>query len=754
LPIGGSANPLESSVSDLFTAPSPLRQRFRPLWWLGITYLAISFVTRVVLLVMSGSNVPHTPLNLLYAFGVGLGYDLVTFIYLAWPMVLLLWLVPTRSGRTPPLLRWLLYAVGVTLAGVLCVGALHLIYHASLKVTWPAILPFLFVLPLAGFTYTSRAGQWVVYGFGLLLVYALLFIAASELVFWNEFSVRFNFIAVDYLVYTTEVIGNIRESYPIWRWLALLVVLALVIFFIGRRGLRARDSGSRLWQRGKLVLLWLVLTVVSVFAVNGGMKDRTGNTYVDELAGNGIYQFFAAFRSSHLDYAKFYRTLPDDQAYARLRELLQTPDATFISDDPRDLTRAIRHVGPEKHLNVVLISVESLSGDYLATFGNQQQLTPYLDSLVDHSVFFDNLYANGTRTVRGLEALALSVPPTPGDSLIREHDNEDLFSLAGIFNDRGYQSDFVYGGYGQFDNMNYFFGHNGYRDVDRRDIPKGATIHGQNVWGVADEDLYTLALGQMDQIHAEGKPFFLHVMTTSNHRPYTFPDNRVKFPNQSRAGAVAYTDWAIGDFIRRARAKPYFDNTVFVITADHCASSAGKTSLPINRYHIPLWIYAPAHFKPERVHRLMGQLDIPPTLLGMLNFSYRTRFFGHDLFALPPEREHAFPGTYEKLGYLQDDVLTILEPRRRLEQLKPDYATGDATPVQPLRQSLIDDAVAYYQVASEQFASGAMRRRPEDSTKVEPLPAPAASVPAPAASAPAPATSTTVAPPTAGPVAG
>ena len=288
-------------MSDLFNAPSPLRQRFRPLWWLGITYLAISFVTRVVLLVMSGSNVPHTPLNLLYAFGVGLGYDLVTFIYLAWPMVLLLWLVPTRSGRTPPLLRWLLYAVGVTLAGVLCVGALHLIYHASLKVTWPAILPFLFVLPLAGFTYTSRAGQWVVYGFGLLLVYALLFIAASELVFWNEFSVRFNFIAVDYLVYTTEVIGNIRESYPIWRWLALLVVLALVIFFIGRRGLRARDSGSRLWQRGKLVLLWLVLTVVSVFAVNGGMKDRTGNTYVDELAGNGIYQFFAAFRSSHLD---------------------------------------------------------------------------------------------------------------------------------------------------------------------------------------------------------------------------------------------------------------------------------------------------------------------------------------------------------------------------------------------------------------------------------------------------------------------
>jgi phosphoglycerol transferase MdoB-like AlkP superfamily enzyme len=444
---------LELPVSSAFTPISPLRQRFRPLWWLAITFVAISFVTRVVLLVMSGHEVPPTPLNLLYAFGVGLGYDLITFIYVAWPLVLFLWFVPTRSGRMSGLGRWLLSALATVLICAACLGVLHLMYHANLKTTWPVILPFLFVLPLTAFTYTSRIGQWVLYGLALLLLYGLLFVAASELVFWNEFSVRFNFIAVDYLVYTTEVIGNIRESYPIDRWLALLVVGALVVFAIGRRGLRARDDGSRFWQRGKVALLWLVLTIVSIAAVNGGMKDRTGNNYVNELAGNGIYQFFNAFRSSHLDYAKFYRTLPDDEAFRRVREMLKTPDATYVSDDPRDLTRAIRHAGPEKHLNVVLISVESLSGDYLGTFGNRQNITPYLDSLVDQSMFFDNLYANGTRTVRGLEALSLSVPPTPGDSLLKERHNENLFSLADIFNDRGYQSDFVYGGYGEFDNM-------------------------------------------------------------------------------------------------------------------------------------------------------------------------------------------------------------------------------------------------------------------------------------------------------------
>src|SRR6202012_5786992 len=111
-------------------------------------------------------------------------------------------------------------------------------------------------------------------------------------------------------------------------------------------------------------------------------KDRTDNTYVNELSGNGVFEFFAAFRSSHLDYSRFYRTLPDDEAFKRVRELVKTPEATYVSSDPHDLTREIRHAGPEKHLNVVLISVESLSADFLKTFGaSHGDITPNLDAL-------------------------------------------------------------------------------------------------------------------------------------------------------------------------------------------------------------------------------------------------------------------------------------------------------------------------------------------------------------------------------------
>jgi phosphoglycerol transferase MdoB-like AlkP superfamily enzyme len=721
-----------------FSSHSTLRERFRPLWWLGIVYVVLGALTRVALLVMTGKGVPHDPMDWLFAFGVGLCSDLIALLYVAWPLLLFLWIVPSRRPLISSAKQWALYILLLAVLYALTLFALHLAIHAAIADVWPVLLVFLFFLPLPALSYAARSGQRGLYILCLLLLFGLMFVAAAELVFWGEFGVRFNFIAVDYLVYTTEVVDNIRESYPIGLWLSVLAAIAIVVLLLSRGALRTRDNGTRFAQRSKVVAVWFVLTVLSLFMVNSSTKDLTSNTYVNELAGNGIYQFFGAFRSSHLDYDRFYRTLPIDEAFARVRAQLQTPDATYVSNDPHDLTREIRHSGPEQHLNVVLISVESLSADFLKTFGSSHgDITPNLDALAGQSLFFDHMYANGTRTVRGLEALSMSIPPTPGDSILKQAHNEDMLSLGQIFDQHGYISQFVYGGYGYFDNMNYFFSHNGYQIVDRGSIPKDMPIHGQNVWGVADEDLYTLALSQMDAIHTQGKPFFLHIMTTTNHRPFTFPDGRVSQRNGTREGAIAYTDWSIVDFINRARSKPYFDDTVFVITADHCASSAGRSSIPIDRYHIPLWIYAPKHFPPQRIATEMSQIDIPTTLLGLLNFSYRSRFFGHDVFHLTPGQERAFPATYEKLGYLHGKVLSILEPQRKTEQVTPDFDTGDATPVPTINQDDLDNATADYQVASYLFKHGLLARQASDATPVS-APAPASSVPAAASTVAAP----------------
>src|SRR6185295_3498593 len=197
--------------------------------------------------------------------------------------------------------------------------------------------------------------------------------------------------------------------------------------------------------------------------------------------------------------------------------------------------------------------------------------------------------------------LALSLPPTPGQSIVRRPNNEQMFSLGSVFRSRGYDTACIYGGFGYFDNMNYFFEHNGYKIVDRASVPKSEITFG-NVWGACDEDLFDWVLKEADFSYAKGKPFHHFVMTTSNHRPFTYPDGKIDIPSHTgRLGGVKYTDYAIGELLRKAREKPWFTNTLVVIVADHCASSSGKTALPVNGYAIPLFIYNPHLIQPRKV---------------------------------------------------------------------------------------------------------------------------------------------------------
>ncbi|MDH5573073.1 MAG: LTA synthase family protein [Gammaproteobacteria bacterium] len=348
---------------------------------------------------------------------------------------------------------------------------------------------------------------------------------------------------------------------------------------------------------------------------------------------------------------------------------------------------------------MVLITVESLSAEYLTHFGNKQNLTPQLNKLAKESLLFTNLYATGTRTVRGLEALTLSIPPTPGRSIVKRPDNEGVFSIGYIFRDHGYDTRFIYGGYGYFDNMSYFFENNGFDIVDRT-YHEDAEIEFANIWGISDEDLFHRSLLEMDKSYKQGKPFFNLIMTTSNHRPFTYPEGRIDIPSHSgREGGVKYTDYAIGQFIEQARQKSWFNNTIFVIVADHCASSAGEAELQFNKYKIPLIIYAPAYIKPQIIDTLSSQIDVAPTIPGLLNFSYDSKFFGHDMLRQQKNQARALIGNYQKLGYLTNDRLTILSPLNGINTYQVDYTNGNAKKIAPV-QTDIDEAITYYQSAN------------------------------------------------------
>lgn len=545
---------------------------------------------------------------------------------------------------------------------------------------------------------------------GLLVITALLlFGAVAEWLFWDEFSVRFNFIAVDYLVYTTEVVANIRESYPmpaILTALGLVTVVAyaavlrtgiVTVWFTGRH-----EGWRRRYVQGAV---WLGAAVLAGVVLDSNQPPAFRNTFNRELGKNGLWALFAAFRNNELDYDQFYSTLPVDHAFSKLREELAA-DGGIPLGGPRDTLRYIRNEGPELRLNVIQITVESLSADFLSTFNRASRLTPNLGALAEHSLVFENLYATGTRTDRGMEALTLSLPPTPGRSLIKRPRNDNLFTLGSVFRSRGYDTAFIYGGYGYFDNMNTFFGGNGYRVVDRAAV-KESDITFANAWGACDEDLYRWTLREADAAHASGQPFHYFVMTTSNHRPYTYPEGKIDLPPKisGRSGAVKYTDYAIGEFLRAAADKPWFKNTVFVIVGDHCASVAGKVELPVQNYHIPLFVYAPGgQIALGRVPDLMSQIDYAPTLLGLLNWSYASRFYGWDVRKATGDRR-ALVGNYQRLGLYEPGLLEVLKPMREGDSFALDPATFALTPREQ-DDHYRHEAIAYYQTASYLYRNG------------------------------------------------
>ncbi|MEK6734360.1 MAG: LTA synthase family protein, partial [Pseudomonadota bacterium] len=288
-------------------------------------------------------------------------------------------------------------------------------------------------------------------------------------------------------------------------------------------------------------------------------------------------------------------------------------------------------------------------------------------------------------------------------SILRRENNENLFSITTILNKENYDSKFIYGGYGYFDNMNYFFENNGFKIIDRNNAPKEEVVFA-NIWGISDEDLYSQVLKEADKSYQNGQKFFSLVMTTSNHRPYTYPEGRIDIPSHSnRQGGVKYTDFALGDFLKRASEKPWFDNTIFVITADHCAGSAGKKALSPEKYHIPLLIYAPKIIKPAVIPTLSGQIDIAPTILGLLNISYESKFFGNDIFR--KNYQNAFISTFQKLGYIENNRVVILSPAKEVQiyDLNNDEIFDD--------KQIINQAIDYYQSGYYLFQKGDLKTK-------------------------------------------
>ncbi len=598
-------------------------------WYL--LFMALGILFRVFILINNWKLFEHNFKSLLKIFLVGWFYDALAVIYWLVPVVLWLVIIPNKwYGK------------------------------------WPI-----------------RVLNWLFWGINTFL---LLFSYIAEYFYWQEYGRRFDFIAVDYLVYTHEVVGNIEESYPIFKILAgCFIITVLILWFFEKIGAFAREENVPTLKYKAFIFVLTVLYAVATFYGHDGyplVETVSNDVYVRELSKSGIYSLFSEFRHNVIDYKRYFAFIEDDEAFKITRDFLKLKNSSYLLDCsrcsslPQPITRVVKPTQANKPTfdnqtskwNVILVMEESLSACFCGFLGDNRGLTPNLDRLSGESLTFTHLFATGTRTVRGMEAVMMSVPPTPGRSIVKRPDCHNMFTFGQLFKAAGYECKFIYAGHGYFDNMNYFFSHNGFGIVDQTDFKTSEITH-KTIWGVCDEDLFRRVIKEADKTAAHHRPFFFFVMTVSNHRPYTYPEGRIDIKSPSKLGSVKYADWAIGYLIREAKKHSWFKNTVFIFVADHNARSAGKLELPIHRYRIPCLFYAPYLIKPTRVDKMCSQIDILPTLLDLMNWTYPSKFYGQSVFATD-YKPRAFIGVYQRLGFVKEGVLTILDPNRVVKFFK------------------------------------------------------------------------------------
>jgi hypothetical protein len=533
------------------------------------------------------------------------------------------------------------------------------------------------------------------------------------------------------------LVWALHEHRPWMGWTAGILLASAIIWLAAGR---IRSGGPPV--REGAVAGWLAAAVFAFLSIRPGETAFSSERVVNELANNGWAAAIRAAWSRDLDFAANYQSLPLRDAFLRTRRLLEEPGATFAGPEvppepPRNaegsmdetarakwldaarlsLTRNMEGDTARPRWNVCILLEESLGSEFWGVLGGRDRegrarsLTPAMDRLATESgLLFTQILADGNRTIRGFEGVFSSFPPLPGDSILARDRTDRVETIARVLKRDGYQSLFLYGGHGTFDYIRSYTLPNGWdRLIEQNDFDH--PVH-TTAWGVSDEDLYQRGIEEMRALHAGGQPFLASFMTVSNHRPYTFPDDRIG-PGKAlptRDNAVRYADWALGDFFRRAQAEPFWRNTIFAVIADHGARVYGSQTIPLQSYRIPVLLAGgPLENVPRRVDVPGCQLDVAPTILGLIGRPYRSLFFGHDL--LKPgaaERNHSLMHHNRSIAIYRDGRQAVFGLRKTIEFWQGDIASGTMSgvtgPDEALR-NLQNDGSAIFTVADALYTN-------------------------------------------------
>lgn len=566
--------------------------------------------------------------------------------------------------------------------------------------------PALFMLALPDRAATARTMRWLIAGWLSACLTLLVTLELATPGFMQEYGLRPNRLFVEYLVYPREVFSTLIKGRALE---SMLLVLLSAATWLGCWRLAHRwqsnpeAASSGIASRAMLAVALLLLGTLGVRStlghrpMNPAMVAFSSNPTVNVLPLNSFYSLAHAMRDwlRHEEGATdLYGSLPLERVIDVVRADTGLPNGAFSHPDiPTLAARQPNWQG--KPRNLVIVLEESLGAQFIGSLGGLP-LSPHYDRLSEQGWAFTRLYATGTRSVRGIEAVTTGFMPTPAQAVVkRPRSQKGFFTLAQVLRQHGYDTTFYYGGESHFDNMRGFFFGNGFtRTIEQSDYPSPMF---EGSWGVSDEDLFIRADEEFKQLHADGKPFFGLVFTSSNHEPFEFPEGRITLyetPKATRNNAAKYADHALGMFFERAMSSPYWQDTVFLIVADHDSRVTGRDLVPVDNFHIPGLILG-ADITPRRDTRIASQIDLPVTLLSLIGIADATPMTGRDLsdpnLTLP---ERAFMQYDHNFAYMQNDSVVILQPDKPASQFHHDAATGRLLPA-PLSPSLASMAHAH-----------------------------------------------------------
>lgn len=538
-------------------------------------------------------------------------------------------------------------------------------------------------------------------------VFAFLFlplVCIAEVIFFDEYQSRLNYIAFEYLVYPTEVCCNIWESYPTFKLLSVVALIGGAAFVTFRGRFLAILHTPLSWKRRWGLLASLVTGIAAMWSSMGmSSMEISSNRVANECAGNGVYSFVYYAWSCRFDFEDFYMTVPAVEAAERVRARVAEPSDQLHATSANPIDRTIHQSLPQKDWNVVIVLEESFGSDFVGVLGDDRGLTPCFDALTKRGLLFDNFYATGNRTARALEAVLTSLPPIPTESILKRDHSDNVFTLAHVLEKRGYERLFMTGGRGLFDGVRSFMTNNGFNEfIEQSDFddPKFS-----NAWGVSDEDLFDRAIVELDRLHQSGKPFFATLLTVSNHRPFTYPEGRIPETTPSRENAVKYADWSLGHFFEMVETREFRKNTIFLVMGDHGARIYGSQAFPMKSYRVPVVMLLPTGERAgTRCDTLACLLDIAPTVMGQLGGDYRSVFFGHDALTVRREEGYAVMQHNHDLALLTaDHRIVMLGSRKNATGYDMDPLTWELKQLPQPDPQLLLDTISLFQKANRLY---------------------------------------------------